>query len=205
MKVEFSTKVYNIILSLLLLVIIIGAMFMIFFKNEEVAKIITEPIYKEREIVKRILIPGKKEYDTIYMPNDTITIEGEVNKDLAAQLYRMKDSIQLLHAYIDAIKIRRYTGTVEDEYVKIDYWATTTGTLDSMEMSHVIKSREIEFPVKKEKAKFLIGPGLISSYRDFKPRPTLGAAYQSKKGDLFSLDVSTKEEVFFTYKTNLFK
>lgn len=183
--------------------IVIG--WLLFFQEEPKPIIIPKIEYVESpaEIIK---VPGKEIRDTVTINGEPIIIENEVNKHLLTELTKVRDSVELLHKYLDAIKINRYKGTIVREHATATYSAVTTGTLDSINIGMVLHEREIEVPKEyKPKAKFLVGAGVKSSYKEFRPVPSLGAAYQTKKGDLFSLDADLDQQIHFTYKTSLFK
>lgn len=185
------------------LIVVIG--WLLFFQEKPKPIIIPEIEYVEVPATI-VPLPDKEIIDSVFINGDTIIIENEVNKMLLSELTKVRDSVELLHKYLDAIKINRYKGVVKQEHATATYTAVTTGTLDSISIGMILHEREIDVPKEwKPKAKLLVGASMGSSFKEFKPTFGLGAAYQTKKGDLFSLDVNLREEVYISYKTPLFK
>lgn len=161
-------------------------------------------------------VPDKKEDKTDQSPTYkykikkvTVEVENPLNKLLVERLNKMNDSVQLLHAYIEAITVNKYTQPFEDNLIKATVRATTTGTLDQLSLDYVIKEQKvpIEVPVKKQN-KFLIGAAIgnkIEKDFEFKPVYRGDLNYQTHKGDIYSLEGYSNGNVMIGYKTVLFK
>lgn len=200
-KMQTRFKIQGVLIFAL--ICIIGYMLTL---KDEPEKIIVPKIDYIESPAKIIKIPGKEIRDTVTLNGDTIIIENEVNKKLLADLLKVRDSVTLLNKYIDAIKINRYKGSVDFEHATASYTAVTTGTLDSIQIGVTLKEREIELPPElKPKGKLLAGPGIMVNYGDLKPALTIGAGYQSKKGNLTTIDLSTNKDIFVSYKFNVFR
>ena len=201
LKMKTRLKIQGVLIFAL--ICIIG--YLITLKNDP-KKIIVPKIEYVESPAQIIKLPGKEIRDTVTLNGDTIIIENEVNKKLLADLLKVKDSVTLLNKYIDAIKINRYKGSVDFEHATASYTAVTTGTLDSIQIGVTLKEREIELPPElKPKGKLLAGPGIMVNYGNLKPALTIGAGYQSKKGNLTTIDLSTNKDIFVSYKFNVFR
>src|SRR5690606_24265877 len=98
--------------------------------------------------------------DSIIYKDKIIRIENPINKELVEKYKQAKDSLEQLKLYLDAITVRSYEDTVEDDNLVFNYKAKTTGTLDEFKFNYTIKERQIEIPTKivdNRKTKFLIG------------------------------------------------
>lgn len=200
-KIKTRFKIQGVLIFFL--ICIIGYLLTL---KDEPKKIIVPKIEYIESPAQIIKLPGKEIKDTVILSGDTIIIENEVNKRLLTDLSKVKDSITLLHKYIDAIKINRYKGNIDFEHATASYTAVTTGSLDSIQIGVTLKEREIELPPElKPKGKLLAGPGVMVNYGDLKPALTIGAGYQSKKGNLTTIDLSTNKDIFVSYKFNVFK
>lgn len=165
------------------------------------------------DIVKPIPLP-KPQTNTEYIKiNDTIEIpvENEVNLTYLRQLQELlieNDSLKLIMAYLKAIEVNRYHEVIDNKDIKIDTYATTTGTLDSLRIVYNIKEQKINFDIPENKSKILIGGGLLylnNNYENNQIQLFGGLGYLTKKNDLIDLNITSNGYIFAGYKTTLFK
>ena len=165
-----------------------------------------EPIY----ITKR---------DTVYITKwrtktDTIEIETQnpVNDSLAkayADLQGEFDaSFRRYEMYLDAIQIRNFENTFEDEYLKIVMSGRVQGDLLGIKPKYTIKERTVQTEVESAKLRVLIGGDLgnNTSFDNFLFRPRL--SIQNAKGNILSASYSkiANQDYFFVgYDFSLFQ
>ena len=94
---------------------------------------------------------------------DTIEIitENPVNDSLALAYQQTKDSLNRFKMYLDAIQIKQFSNTFEDEYQIINITGEVQGQLNWIKPKYTIKERQIEVPVKR----FGIGPYIGIDYQ----------------------------------------
>ena len=135
-------------------------------------------------------IPTSVKYDTVY--KDTIVykdkiikVTSPVNVELAESYLKAEDSLARLNLYISAIKIERYKEVFNDSNVTITVDAETTGKLNWMKPSYVIKERKVTLPVRVKQTVFAayLGGGMGIS-RTMVPAFTGNVGFQNKKGDI---------------------
>lgn len=159
--------------------------------------------------------PQPSKRDTVFIPGSDkyIPVENEVNQKLLNELkesLKYKDSLDIYKRYLAAIKINRYHEVVDNDDVRIDIFAKTTGTLDSIHTKYVVKEQRVPVEVKDtRRANLLLGGGLktqVDNGFQLNKTHVLGeASYQSKNGNLYTIGGSTDKYVHFTFKTPIFK
>ncbi len=96
------------------------------------------------EVPVRIEVPvlgvaGKT--DTIYVPKPVMV---EVPTPDREREFTLMDSIEKILAYKDAVTIREYENTFEDDTIKIDTWSRVRGELLAQSNDYFIKPRTIQ-------------------------------------------------------------
>src|SRR5690606_21750827 len=86
--------------------------------------------------------------------------------ELVEKYKQAKDSLEQLKLYLDAITVRSYEDTVEDDNLVFNYKAKTTGTLDEFKFNYTIKERRIEGPSKKHIPGLYYGGEVITDWKD---------------------------------------
>lgn len=134
--------------------------------------------------------PTPIKYDTVYKDSivykdKVIKITNPINVELAESYLKAKDSITRLNLYISAIEIKRYKEVFDDSNVTITVDAETTGKLNWMKSSYVIKERVVTTPVKVKQTVFAayLGGGTGIS-KTMTPSFTGNVGFQNKRGDI---------------------
>jgi len=100
------------------------------------------------EVPVRIEVPVpaiKGKTDTIYFPKPILVEVPEQGMDELLDAYSASiDSLERLKMYIDAITVREYNNTFEDDTIKIDTWSKVRGELLSQSNEYFIKPRTIQ-------------------------------------------------------------
>lgn len=136
--------------------------------------------------------------DTIVYQDKEIIVENPVNVQLAEDYLKAKDSISKLKLYIDAIQIRRYTKSFNDENVDIVVEAETTGTLNWIKPSYVIKERKEKVSIKEKETIFALYGGFSVGNNIKLDAATLNAkvGIQNRKGDIFMAEYGVLDQSY---------
>lgn len=138
--------------------IIIGAGLMFLLMKKEITEVKVPVALK----IKTPII--KKEFDTIYLPGEIIRLPGEriIDSTYYDQWKKLTDSLEREKMFKDAITIREYNTTFDDDTLKIDVYSKTRGTLLEQAVNYTVKPFEVTLdttlnvPVPK-KPMFFIG------------------------------------------------
>lgn len=153
--------------------------------------------------------------DTIYVTKwktKTKTVEIEtpnpVNDSLAIAYQNIKDSLGRYKLYLDAIQIKTFENTFEDEYLKLSLTGRVQGDLLGITPKYTIKEREIETEIESAKLRFLLGGGIGNNlnFNDFTYRGNLGL--QNAKGNIIRAGYSKmrgEDYIFLEYDFSLFQ
>jgi hypothetical protein len=145
------------------------------------------------------------EHDTIKLPAEVITLPGKVEIDSTYYyLYKELADKEKDSLFKDAITIREYKETIEDDTLKIDLYNKVRGKLLEYQVGYIVKPRTITvdtiIPVKiKKKAELYFGA--FSSYQTelghfgIGPEATLINVKHTKAYDL-GYDIPNKEVTF---------
>ena len=124
--------------------------------------------------------------DTVYRTKwktatDTIEIstENPVNDSLVLAYQNLQDSLERFKMYLDAIQIRKFKNTFEDEYLELTISGEVQGKLNWIKPDYKIKERTIEVPQKPFSISAFAGYGVSKS--GLSPMVGVGVSY-----DLFS-------------------
>lgn len=139
---------------------------------------------KLKEEIKNIVI--SKELDSLEKVVEFETKPEPVKKEM----------------YKKSLDVKTYQNKVEDDDVKIEYTAVTTGTLDYINFDYTVKERVVEKP--KNKNHFYLG-GSISNNLELN-RPSVNAliGVQNKKGDILQVSYGTDKTISVGYMFRLF-
>jgi hypothetical protein len=151
------------------------------------------------------VIPIPIKYDTVYKDSvvykdKVVKITNPVNVELAESYLKAKDSITRLNLYIAAIEIKRYKEVFDDSNVTITVDAETTGKLNWVKPSYVIKERKVILPVRVKQTVFAayLGGGFGIS-KDITPSFTGNVGFQNKRGDIILGGYAVDGTVSATY------
>lgn len=99
----------------------------------------------------------KKEY--VYKYKDSIVkIPNPINQDLLDKYNQAQDSLSKMKMYIEAIQIREYVTTYENEYYKMNIYSEVQGYMLKEAPEVTIKARSIDIDISKfKKYKLLYG------------------------------------------------
>lgn len=173
--------------------------------------------YNEDKIKDNIIIvPEKKgsfkfknptyikvpEFNYTQLDGTTVVVENPINIELAEKYQRETDSLKRKLMYYDAIQTHKYSDTLKDKNIQIDYFAETTGTLDNIKINYKVFSDTIK--VKQPVFSLLGGLSLQSNTLTLKTYPGLNIGFQNKKKDIFLLGVNTNQDVEVKYIKNFF-
>ena len=157
-------------------------------------------------------VPTPIKYDAIQpkeiiVAGDTVQVENPVNIELAEKYMKAKDSIERLKLHMSAIEINRYKETFEDENVKIDIEAETTGKLNWMKPTYVRKEIKAEVPVKVKEPVFsmYIGGGISDNVKLDAFAAEVEVGFQNKKGDIISAGYDTQKNISLKYTKRIFQ
>lgn len=142
------------------------------------------------------------EFNYTQLDGTKVTIENPINIELAEKYQRETDSLKRKLMYYDAIQIHKYSDTLKDKNIQIDYFAETTGTLDNIKINYKIFSDTLK--IKQPVFSLLGGLSLQSNTLTLKTYPGLNIGFQNKKKDIFLLGVNTNQDVEVKYIKNIF-
>ena len=84
------------------------------------------------------------EFNYTQLDGTAVIVENPINIELAEKYQRETDSLKRKLMYYDAIQKRKYSDTIKDKNIQIDYFAETTGTLDNIKINYKIFSDTIK-------------------------------------------------------------
>lgn len=142
------------------------------------------------------------EFNYTQLDGTKVTIENPINIELAEKYQRETDSLKRKLMYYDAIQMHKYSDTLKDKNIQIDYFAETTGTLDNIKINYKIFSDTLK--IKQPVFSLLGGLSLQSNTLTLKTYPGLNIGFQNKKKDIFLLGVNTNQDVEIKYIKNIF-
>lgn len=161
----------------------------------------------EREVVEvpvkiEVPVPAVKgKTDTIYIPKPVyVEVPEKGMNELLDKYASTMDSLERLKMYIDAITVREYNNTFENDTIKIDTWSRVRGELLAQSNDYFIKPYTIALDtvieVQKPRFNALFLYGGIKSSIDFKtPAFEAKLIFKNKKDNLLSIGIDTKGNV----------
>jgi len=153
--------------------------------------------------------PHEIKYDTII--KDTIIYKDKkiiidnTDKEIVKNYLLAKDSIEKLNILLSAVKIRRYQEKFDDNNLSITIDTETTGTLNWIKPSYIIKEQSITVPVINKETIFAIyaGGGLYNNRQLNNPGIKLDLGIQLKKGDIIEGSYDLNKNIYLSYKKQL--
>lgn len=126
------------------------------------------------------------------------------NEKLSRDYYLQSDSIKR-GLYEKAIRLNKFSQTFDDQYLKIDVYGVSRGTVESMKADYTIKPQKQEVPIKKRvfalKTGVEYGNTTTLSNSVFKGN----LEFENKKGNSFSFSYDTDSRYWLGYKKTIFE
>ena len=143
--------------------------------------------------------------DSIVFKNKIISVTNPLDKELVINYLKAKDSIDRLNLFINAVKINKYKENFDNKDISLTIEAETTGTLNYIKPTYIIKEKTIDVPVKIKQTVFAIYTG-VETYNNtllnnFGVKIDLGI--QNKKGDIYTAGFDTNNNIYIGYKLRL--
>ena len=142
------------------------------------------------------------EFNYTQLDGTTVVVENPINIELAEKYQRETDSLKRKLMYYEAIQKRKYSDTIKDKNIQIDYFAETTGTLDNVKINYKIFSDTIK--VKQPVFRLLGGLSLQSNINTLKTSPGLNLGFQNKKNNIFLIGIYNNKNIELKYIKNIF-
>lgn len=193
------------------ILVIIGIIFIFLYFFSPNKEIVEVPVKIE------VPVPViQKEFDTIYEPKP-IYKKGKNIVTIDSAYYNkyinLKDSISKNNLYKEAITIREYDNKFEDEFIIINTYSKTRGTLLEITSNYKTKPRNIildtviNVPIPT-KAKVFIGVGTginIPAFDNNTIQPVFkgGLHLLTKKDRLISLEIDSQGRIWGSYAIKL--
>ena len=170
--------------------------------NNDKTGIIVTPEKKGSFEFKNPIYIKVPEFHYTQLDGTTVIVENPINIKLAEKYQRETDSLKRKLMYYDAIQMRKYSDTIKDKNIQIDYFAETTGTLNNIKINYKIFSDTIK--VKQPVFSLLGGLSLQSNMNTLKTYPGLNLGFQNKKKDIILFGINTNQDVEVKYVKNIF-
>ena len=126
---------------------------------------------------------------------------NEVNKELAIENYNIQmaytkatDSLERLKMYIDAIQLKSFNKTFEDDYLSATLKGISQGEVKSLELEYELK----KIPLEKTKLRMFLGSGISLKAID------LNLGFQNSKGNILEIGYDTEKNIRVGYKKTIF-
>lgn len=133
---------------------------------------------------------------------------NEINKELALENYNLQmaytnasDSIERLKMYIDAIRLKKFDKTFEDDYLKADVKGIVQGDVKEIGFNYTIKPQ----PVPVTKFRLLAGFNVSNTLLFDKPLFSGNLGFQNKKGNILEVGYDTEKRINVGYRQSIFK
>lgn len=142
--------------------------------------------------------------DTIIFKDKKIIIDN-TDKTIVQNYLLAKDSIEKLNILINSAKIRNYKEIFDNEDISLTIDAETTGSLNWIKPSYIIKERKLDVPVIDKKTVFALyaGAGIYNNTSFSNPGIKLDLGVQLKKGDILEGSYDTNKNIYISYKKQL--
>lgn len=121
-----------------------------------------------------------------------IETQNPVNDSLATAYQNVKDSLERYKLYLNAIQIRKFKNTFEDENLDLTITGEVQGELRYLKPDYTIKEQQLEIPdpTKKTYLRFLVGAEIQSSVNLEGLNFSAGVGVQNSKGHIFKVGYS---------------
>lgn len=133
---------------------------------------------------------------------------NEVNKELAIENYNLQiayvnatDSIERLKLYIDAIRLKSFNKTFEDDYLSATVKGTSQGEVKEIGFDYKIKPQ----PIPITKFRLLAGLNVSNTILFDKQLFNANLGFQNKKGNILEVGYDTEKRINIGYKQSIFK
>lgn len=133
---------------------------------------------------------------------------NEVNKELAIENYNLQmaytnasDSIERLKMYIDAIQLKSFNKTFEDDYLSANVKGISQGEVKELGFDYKIKPQ----PIPITKFRLLAGINVSNTLLFDKPLFNANLGFQNKKGNILEVGYDTEKRINIGYKQSIFK
>lgn len=142
--------------------------------------------------------------DTVYIKNKPIIKykNNEINKELALENYNLQiaytnatDSIEKLKMYLNAIQLKKFEKTFENDDLKANIKGIAQGEVKEVGFDYTIKPK----PIPITKFRLLAGVSLNEKVAN------LNLGFQNKKGNIFEVGYDTEKRINIGYKQSIFK
>ena len=160
----------------------------------------TKGTFKTDTIIKHETLPGK--IITVKGKELVVYKNNEVNKELAIENYNLQiaytnatDSIERLKMYIDAIQLKRFEKTFENDNFKANFKGIVQGEVKELQLDYEIKN----VPTKEVRFRLLAGLGINTD------AVNANLGFQNKKGGILEVGYDTQKRINIGYKVSLFK
>jgi hypothetical protein len=152
-----------------------------------------------KKITPKEIKPIIKFKDSIVYLDRVKYLDAPVDKELAKEYLKAKDSISKLNLYLSSIQVRKYKQTFSDKNIDITIDAETTGTLDKITPTYVFKHpREIEV-AKNTVFAIYTGGSMNLSIPNIKPEFFANIGFQNKRGDIIIGGIGTNKTIQAIY------
>jgi len=143
--------------------------------------------------------------DTIIYKDKKIIIDN-TDKTIVEKYLKATDSIGKLKILIDAVKIRRYSDTFDNDDIKLTIETETVGKLNWIKPTYTIKEKTITVPEKTKETVFAMYGG-IEIYNNLQlsnPGVKVDLGIQNKKGDIFTGGYDMNQNIYIGFKKQIF-
>lgn len=133
---------------------------------------------------------------------------NEVNKELALENYNLQiayinasDSIERLKLYIDAIQLKRFEKTFENDDLSATIKGISQGEVKDLGFDYKIKPQ----PIPVTKFRLLAGINVSNTLLFDKPLFNANLGFQNRKGNIVEFGYDTEKRINIGYKQSIFK
>lgn len=133
---------------------------------------------------------------------------NEVNKELAIENYNIQmaytnatDSIERLKMYIDAIQLKSFNKTFEDDYLSATVKGISQGEVKEIGLDYKIKPQ----PIPITKFRLLAGLNFSNTILFNKPIFNANLGFQNSKGNIVEVGFDSEKRINIGYKLSIFK
>lgn len=133
---------------------------------------------------------------------------NEVNKELALENYNLQiaytnasDSIERLKLYINAIQLKKFEKTFENDDLSAIVKGISQGEVKELGLDYTIKPK----PIPVIKFRLLAGVNISNTILFDKPLFNANLGFQNVKGNIFEVGYDTEKRINVGYKNSIFK
>ncbi len=132
---------------------------------------------------------------------------NEVNKELAIENYNLqmaytnaRDSIERLKMYINAIQLKSFNKTFEDDYLSATLKGISQGEVKEIGLDYKIKPQ----PIPITKFRLLAGLNVSNTLLFDKPIFNANLGFQNAKGNIIELGFDSEKRINIGFKQTIF-